>query len=275
VSPHTLAIATSTAVKLYSPTAHIVQKTLSRFRDTVLCAEFRVQDGKLLLASDKTGSVQLFDLSSRAILRTWNPGEAHSGLQVSKLRWRATTGFVTAGDDRCVKVWDVTLKEPVMTFQGHEDYVRALTVVPDSGLIVSGSLDGTARLWDPRVPDACVATLKHGDASSDIVYSVTSLRGGTIVLTAGGSGIKVWDVVGSTSTPLKEMWNHQREVTSLTMNSDGTRVLAGGLDGHVKIYDVANWKVVHGIKYPAGILTLSLSVRPPRHSSMFTLIAGR
>src|SRR5436309_796370 len=82
-------------------------------------------------------------------------------------------------------------------------------------------------------------------------------------LTGGGSGVKVWDMTAGTKFPVKEMWNHQKEVTALCGNVDGSRVLAGGLDGHVKIYDVASWKVVHGVKYPAGILTLSLSVPRP------------
>ena len=63
-----------------------------------------------------------------------------------------------------------------------------------------------------------------------------------------------------TERPVKEIWNHQKEVTALCGNADGSRVLAGGLDGHIKIYDVSTWKVVHGVKYPAAILTVSLSV---------------
>jgi len=150
---------------------------------------------------------------------------------------------------------------------GHTDYVRAVTTVPGTNLILSGSLDGTARLWDPRVPNVEVAIFRHGQQSSGIVYSVLPLKGGTTFLTAGGSGVKVWDMTAGTEFPVKEMWNHQKEVTALCGNVDGSRVLAGGLDGHIKIYDASTWKVVHGMKYPAPILTVSLSV------SILTMIA--
>jgi U3 small nucleolar RNA-associated protein 15 len=140
-------------------------------------------------------------------------------------------------------------------------YVRALEAVPDSNLLLSRSLDGTARLWDSRVPNG-VATFKHGSEISGVVYSVLPLRGGTMFLTAGGSGIKVWDITAGSEVPVKETWNHQKEVTSLCPNVDGSRVLAGGLDGHIKVYDIATWKVVHGMKYSNAILSVSLSVLP-------------
>jgi U3 small nucleolar RNA-associated protein 15 len=258
-SPHTLAISASARVQLYNPSSRSLVKTLSRFKDTALCAEFR-QDGKLLLASDKSGAIQVFDLSSRAILRQWTPEEAHERLQVTKVTWSGLTNVVSVGDDKCAKLWDITSKSPVQTFTGHTDYVRALSTVSGTNLILSGSLDGTARLWDPRAPDAEVAVFNHGSQSSGIVYTVLPLRGGMTFMTAGGSGIKIWDMTAGTKYPVKEMWNHQKEVTALCHNANGSRVLAGGLDGHIKIYDVSTWKVVHGVKYPAPILTVSLSV---------------
>lgn len=149
----------------------------------------------------------------------------------------------------------------MQTFVGHEDYVRALACVPETNLILSGSFDGSARLWDPRVQGE-VATFRHGDGDqgSGIVYSVLPLKGATMFLSAGSSGVKVWDMTAGTKYPVKQMWNHQKEVTALCSNTDGSRVLAGGLDGLVKIYDAATWKVVHGVKYPDGILNVLLSV---------------
>jgi len=223
------------------------------------------------VASDKSGAIQVFDLSSRAILRQWTPEDAHERLQVTKVIWNGLTNIVSAGDDKCIKLWDITSKSPVHTFRGHTDYVRTVSVVPGTGLILSGSLDGTARLWDSRAPDAEIAVFRHTAQSSGIVYSQLPLRGGTMILTAGSSGIKVWDMTAGTDHPVKEMWNHQKEVTALCGNVDGSRVLAGGLDGHVKIYDVGTWKVVHGVKYPAPILTVSLSVPKPLVRKLLTI----
>jgi U3 small nucleolar RNA-associated protein 15 len=241
-------------------------KGLGKFRDTVLCAEIR-KDGRLIVASDKSGAIRVIDPSAASkfatgVLRHWKPEEAHERFQVAKVKWAGATNFASAGDDKCVKVWDIMASTPLHTFVGHTDYVRALEAIPDSNLLLSGSLDGTARLWDSRVQDGVVATFKHGSETSGVVYSVLPLRGGTMFLTAGGSGIKVWDITAGSEVPVKETWNHQKEVTSLCPNADGSRVLAGGLDGHIKVYDTATWKVVHGMKYPNAILSVALSVWP-------------
>ena len=257
-SSHILAISSSARVQIYNANSRQLVKSISRFKDTVLCAEFR-RDGKLLLASDKAGAIQVFDLSSRAILRHWVPEETHGRLQVAKVKWMGLTSVVSVGDDNTVKLWDITSKSPLHTFTGHQDYVRALTLVPDTNLILSGSLDGTAKLWDPRIPTGDVATFQHGEGSAGIVNSVLALKGGTTFLTGGGSGIKIWDMTAGIGHPVKEMWNHQKEISALCVSNE-SRVLAGGLDGHVKIYDTSTWKVVHGVKYPAGILSVSLSV---------------
>ena len=43
-------------------------------------------------------------------------------------------------------------------------------------------------------------------------------------LTGGGSGVKVWDMTAGTEFPVKEMWNHQKEITALCGNINGSRV---------------------------------------------------
>lgn len=53
--------------------------------------------------------------------------------------------------------------------------------------------------------------------------------------------------------------NHQKTITSLSLDSTGTRIISASLDGLVKIYDVATYKVVHGMKYNTPLLSVALS----------------
>jgi U3 small nucleolar RNA-associated protein 15 len=64
-----LATCSSTRIQIYSPLTGAVLKTISRFSDTVLSC---FSSHKLLVAGDAQGKVQVFDLGSRAILRTLN-----------------------------------------------------------------------------------------------------------------------------------------------------------------------------------------------------------
>jgi U3 small nucleolar RNA-associated protein 15 len=68
-SPHRFAVTSGSKVQLYTPRTARVVKTISRFKDTARSGHIR-DDGKLLVAGDDGGVVQVFDLASRAILRT-------------------------------------------------------------------------------------------------------------------------------------------------------------------------------------------------------------
>lgn len=67
--PHRYVVSSGTRLQLYTPKTNRVVKTISRFKDTVRSGHIR-DDGKLIVAGDDSGLVQVFDLASRAILRT-------------------------------------------------------------------------------------------------------------------------------------------------------------------------------------------------------------
>ncbi|KAI5795254.1 WD40-repeat-containing domain protein [Geopyxis carbonaria] len=252
-APHDFAVTSSSLIKVFSAKTRAVSKTISRFKDTAYAGQIRA-DGKVLAAADAGGTVQVFDMASRAVLRSW--ADVHK-TPVQALRWnpRELTQLATAGDDATVRLWDLAVNAPVTTFSGHADYVRSLAYLPGStfGGVVSGSYDKSARLWDPRAK-APALTFRH-DAAID---AVLPMPGGTTLLVAAGAVVRVWDIVAARE--LAALSNHQKTVTALAHTSGATRrVLTGGLDGHVKIYDAASWAVVHGVKYPKPVLSVAVS----------------
>ena len=149
-----------------------------------------------------------------------------------------------------------------MTFVGHGDYVRSAAWMPGrtttSGLIMSGSYDQTVRLWDPRTGGGrSVMCFKHEGP----VESVLPLPSGMTVLAAAESTISVLDLIGA--RPLQLLGNHQKTVTTLSLASGGSRVVSGGLDGHVKVYETMAWNVVSGFKYSSPVLALSVIASGP------------
>ncbi|PWN50666.1 putative SEC27-coatomer complex beta subunit [Violaceomyces palustris] len=55
--------------------------------------------------------------------------------------------MLTTGDDRTVKVWDYLSKSCVQTLTGHTSNVSFAVFHPSLPLIISGSEDGTVKLW--------------------------------------------------------------------------------------------------------------------------------
>lgn len=93
---------------------------------------------------------------------------------------------------------------------------------------------------------------KHAAA----VESVLPLPSGTTLLASAENTISVLDLVAG--RPLQLLRNHQKTVTSLALANNGERVLSGGLDGHVKVFETTGWNVVAGFKYPSPILSLGV-----------------
>lgn len=88
------------------------------------------------------------------------------------------------------------------------------------------------------------------------IEAVLPLPSGTTILAAADNQISVLDLVAG--KPLQLLRNHQKAVTALCLASNDTRVVSGGLDGHVKVFETTGWNVVAGSKYPSPILSLSV-----------------
>jgi U3 small nucleolar RNA-associated protein 15 len=151
-----------------------------------------------------------------------------------------------------VRLWDLPGQGSTSTFVGHSDYVRSGTFMPGtmSNMLVTGSYDATVKLWDPRTPGTAVMTFKHARPIEDVL----PLPSGTTVLASSENQISVLDLVAA--KPQHMISNHQKTVTSLSLASNGRRLVSGGLDGHVKIFETTGWNVVAGTKYPSPILSV-------------------
>lgn len=260
--PDSFAVTTGTRVQIYSIKTRKLVKTISRFGDVAHSGEIR-RDGRVLVAGDETGAIQVFDVNSRFILKTWK--EHKQPVWVTKFSPSENTMLLSASDDRTVRLWDLPSDESTHTFVGHQDYVRSGAFMPGqaSGLLVSGSYDQTVRLWDPRASTTAAMIFKHAAP----IEAVLPMPFGTTVLAAADNQITVLDLVAA--RPLHTMQNHQKTVSSLCLASNDTRLVSGGLDGHMKVFETAAWNAVAGSKYPSPILSLNVitagSNREDRH----------
>lgn len=160
-----------------------------------------------------------------------------------------------------MRFWDVTSQTSVNTFTDHTDYVRTGQVSSSSQhLVLTGSYDGTVRLFDTRSGECEMVMGENISSSSKLpVEQVLMYPSGTAAVSSAGPILRVWDIVGG-GRCIKAMSNHQKTITALAVNSSANRLLTGSLDHMVKVYDVENYKVVHTMRYPAPILCLAISV---------------
>ncbi|KAI0307174.1 WD40-repeat-containing domain protein [Multifurca ochricompacta] len=242
-------------VKEYSPVTSIHFTHSKPHRYAVTAAS------RLLVAGDDSGMIQLdIRCQSRAILRTL---DAHKQpVHVTKFSMLNPTHVLSCSDDTTVRLWDVPSQSTITTFTSHIDYVRSGQVsTTDPHLILTGSYDGTVRIFDIRTGSCELlmgSTSPGSGAGSVPVEQVLMYPSGTVALSAAGSILRVWDIIAG-GRCLRAVSNHQKTVTSLAFNANGSRLLTGGLDHMVKVYDIHNYNVVHTMRYSAPVMSLALS----------------
>jgi U3 small nucleolar RNA-associated protein 15 len=258
-APHHMAITTSTRIHLYSTATNEVVKTFSRFRDVVYSGTFR-SDGKLIVAGGAAPQVQVLDIGTRAILRTFR---GHAGAVHSTRFSSDNVHVLSCSDDKTARYWDLPTGKPLALLGEHNDYVRASAASPASpSMWATASYDHTVKLWDLRATDnsassasmASAMTLDHGAPVEDCFF----MPGGGLLMSAGGNVVKVWDLL-SGGRMLHSFSSHQKTITSIGLDGTGTRLLTGSLDGHLKIYDLKTYEVTHGFKYKGGVLAFGMS----------------
>jgi eukaryotic-like serine/threonine-protein kinase len=121
--------------------------------------------------------------------------------QVTSVAWSPDSTQVVSGSyDYTVKVWDITSRELLTTFQspqGHTDVVTSVAWSPDGTRVASGSWDKTIKVWNIATGTLIATYSGHTHAVSAVAWSYDSkyiISGST---TGAGHSIprmiKIWD----------------------------------------------------------------------------------
>ena len=250
MAPYNFAVTCSVRVQIYNPLTRLVLKNISTFQKQAYGATFR-KDGQLLVAGDEDANVRLFDTHTKTILRVFKGHSApvHRTFFTNDMR-----NICSFSDDKSSILWDIATEKSINSFREHTDYVRAGAINPVSeNVILSGSYDNTIKMYDIR-SSKCVMSLTHGSPLESLVFLPT----GGIFVSAGGTDMKVWDVVAG-GRQLTQLSQHTKAITCLQVTSDGRHLISGSLDRQVKFYNTTNYQTIHKLSYTNSILSLGVS----------------
>lgn len=124
----------------------------------------------------------------------------------------------------------------IKKFMGHSSVVNSCgSVRSGPTFIVSGSNDGTTKIWDARLK-LPVQTLV-----SDFAITATCFGPDVSTCISGGldGRISMWDL--RKNSIVHELEGHSDIITSLSLSPGGTHVLSNAMDHAIRKWDIRPW----------------------------------
>jgi WD40 repeat protein len=121
----------------------------------------------------------------------------------------------------------------------HSMEVNTVAFSPEGSRVVSGSGDGTLKLWEAQ-SGRLIRTLEVHAAVAAVAFSLDGVR----VLSGNWDNtVKLWDA--ATGELVRSFVGHSAYVHSVAFSPDGRHVVSGSSDKTLKLWEVASGQLVH------------------------------
>lgn len=211
-------------------------------------------DGKTLASGSYDYSIKLWNLDNYQPICTVEDNSRWFFSVAISPDWQT---LATGCDSGAIKLWRLYTGNSLGILAGHFMDVTCVAFSPitpsrqrkkalpltspflreTGGILVSGSLDNTIKLWHPDTGEE-VRTLTGHDGE---VFSVAiSPDGQTLVSGSWDNTIKLWDL--DTGEELHTIF--ARDVRYIAISPDGQKLIAGGADGTIKVWHIGTGRLL-------------------------------
>ena len=219
-------------------------------------------DGMHLATASNDGTARVWSLGARQELWTISHPEGITS-------WFALnpdgTQLAMLGDlEHQPEVWSLTMEialageiEPpqqLFTLNGHTAYVRGFAFSPDGSRIATGSVDGTAKMWDASTGQE----LMTFHITGGVAWVAFSPDGSRLVTTGWDDfTARIWQA--NSGKELFVLEGHESGVAIAAFSPDGKLLVTGSDDETLKIWDMSNGKELFTLSHPGTVYGVAFS----------------
>jgi WD40 repeat protein len=178
-------------------------------------------DEKTVATGAADQAIRVWSLPSGKLVHDW---QAHAGM-IRSISFSADGKRLVSAADKLARIWSVR-GDPGAKLQGHTDAVTSAMLSRDGRLVLTGSTDRTARIWDAEGRQ--LEVLRHPGE----VVRVALAPDGQLALTLSTDGsARLWDRSGIELSRIHRSGSH---ILAAAFSPDGRRVVAAFSDGTVE-----------------------------------------
>jgi WD40 repeat protein len=207
------------------------------------------RSGKILAVGGSDGTIHIWDWVRRRELT--QPARLRFPIESVSFSAGSKTLAAASDDGSAIFLWDIFTGQPQQPAPGHRGEISAVVCTPDSHNVITASLDGTVRFWDPNSGKETQQFYVADKDPEKVTISDTHVHGlvmspdGKLLAALRGDGVTViWDLTG------------EKEVTRMTasrvaFSQDSKWMAAAGYerDGdwkkaltYIRLVDTATFK---------------------------------
>jgi guanine nucleotide-binding protein subunit beta-2-like 1 protein len=173
--------------------------------------------------------------------------------------------LVSGSRDKSLMVWNITRESeqsygvPRRSLKGHSHFVQDLVISFDGQFALSGSWDGTLRLWDLNYGTTTRRFVGH---TKDVLSVAFSADNRQIVSGSRDKTIKLWNTLGECKYTIEDQ-GHSDWVSCVRFspNTQNPIIVSGGWDKQVKVWNLTNCKLRTNLSGHTGYIN-SVTVSP-------------
>ena len=186
-------------------------------------------DGSVLAVGLVDGVVQLWQVSDKTLLFTWEP---HADDVISLAFSPDGKLLATGSADETARVWEISDRTRVFELSGYTFWVSSIAFSPDGSILATASWDEIS-LW--QTLDGTQVRVLEGH-EGQIKRVAFSPDGGLLASASDDGTLRVWRV--SDGAMLRQINAHTSYVSDVAFSPDGTFLVSGSLDGTVRLWGV-------------------------------------
>ena len=187
-------------------------------------------DKILVLGRGIIKKVKILDYASSECILKFNSGISAKISQEGD--YALIVGDDTKYDRQNIQIWNLETEECENVCKGHTDYVGPIDICVSASRVISGSIDGTVRVWDLKSAH-CLNVINEYRVADEIVI----IGKGKFGLSANFYNDKTLRLLDLDKGKCLDIM-HEASMTSMTCN--GSFIAVGCTDGSIKTYRIDN-----------------------------------